>query len=104
MKGLGALAILAFLATACAASPVTSTPSPSAKGGALATPSVSPSPAGAKGGSPSPIPGVVDPSVRCPGKPTGGPIALIGQSIYDVTEPLRPRLLCHAANTVVHLN
>lgn len=95
------IAAVLLLTTACAASPVAlATPSPQAKGDA---PSPPPIPTGAKGDSPSPIPGVPSPSARCVARPSGGPMALIGQALYDVTDPVHPRLLCQITNTVAHL-
>ena len=58
---------------------------------------------GAKGGSPSPISGVVDPSVNCVAKPSGAPMVMVGEAIYEVADPTHPRLLCQVKNTTVHL-
>ncbi|TMC33763.1 MAG: hypothetical protein E6J28_13890 [Chloroflexi bacterium] len=102
MRALLALGIAALMAAACAGSPIASS-SPSAKGGATSARTNLPSPTGAKGGSPSPIPGVPAPFVGCAAKPTGGPMVLIGQAIYDVSDPVHPKLLCRVNNTVTHL-
>ena len=103
MRAALALGIAAMLASACAASPLASA-TPGAKGnGATSARTNPPSPTGAKGGSPNPIPGVPAPFVGCAAKPTGGPMVLIGQTIYDVTDPVHPVLLCRVNNTVTHL-
>src|SRR5205823_3615414 len=103
MRAVFALAIGAVLASACAASPLASA-TPGAKGNAATSTRINlPSPTGAKGGSPSPIPGVPAPFVGCAAKPTGGPMVLIGQAIYDVSDPVHPKLLCRVNNTVTHL-
>jgi hypothetical protein len=65
--------------------------------------SPSPIPTGAKGGSPPPIPGVPSPVVRCVARQAGGPMVLIGQALYDVTDAVHPRLLCQISDTVTHL-
>jgi hypothetical protein len=96
------LAVVLLALCACAASPI-ATGSPSAKGGpASDTRQPSPSP-GAKGGSPSPIPGVPDPLVACGARPSGGPMVLIGGALYEVTDPVHPVLLCQISNTTAHL-
>jgi hypothetical protein len=46
---------------------------------------------------------VPSPVARCTGKPNGGPMALVGQAIYDVTDATHPRLLCQVSNTATHL-
>src|SRR5438093_5111205 len=103
MTALLALGIAAMMATACAASPLASA-TPGAKGKAATSARTNPpSPTGAKGGSPPPTPGVPAPFVGCAAKPTGGPMVLIGQTIYDVTDPVHPVLLCRVNNTVTHL-
>ena len=96
------IAAILLAATACAASPLAAV-SPSAKGGPASEPrQVTPSP-GAKGGSPSPVAGVVDPSVSCVARPSGAPMVLVGQAIYEVADPTHPKLLCQAKNTAIHL-
>jgi len=35
---------------------------------------------------------------------SGGPIAMIGRAIYDVSDPVRPQLICRFENTAAHLN
>ena len=100
MKAVVGVAVAGLLATACVASPVAATQSPS---GATASPSLSPSPTTGKGSSPSPIPGIPSPSVRCVARPSGGPMVLLGQAIYEVADPVHPKLLCQIANTVTHL-
>jgi hypothetical protein len=96
MRSLGLFLLLVLLA-ACAAV------QPAAKGGAQASDarvaSPSPSPVGAKGGSPSPIPGVADPSATCLRPLPGTAMVLVGQAMYDVTDPVHPRLVCLVRNT-----
>jgi len=41
--------------------------------------------------------------VQCVTTPSGGPIVLIGRAIYDVTDPVRPMLLCRFVSAPVHL-
>ena len=102
-RGLAALAFAAVLGSACAASPLAGV-SPSAKGGPASEPRLaSPSPVGAKGGSPAPIPGVVDPSVTCLRPFTGTAMVLVGQALYDVTDAVHPRLVCVVRNTSAQL-
>jgi hypothetical protein len=96
---LGALAVAVLLATACAGAPAPE----NAKGNGTPPPSTLPSPVSAKGGSPPPTPGVPAPNARCVATPAGGPMALVGQAVYDVTDPIHPRLLCQVTNTVTHL-
>jgi len=43
------------------------------------------------------------PNARCVAKPAGGPMALVGQAVYDVADPVHPKLLCQISNTVTHL-
>lgn len=43
------------------------------------------------------------PFVQCVTTPSGGPIALIGRAIYEVSDPVRPTLLCRFVNTGAHL-
>jgi hypothetical protein len=97
------LAVALLAAGACAASPIAAA-TPGAKGGGVASPArtVSPSPPGAKGGSPPPIPGVPVASVRCVGQ-GGAAMVLVGRAIYDVTDPVHPKLVCTFVNTVAHL-
>jgi hypothetical protein len=89
-------------ATACAAT----VPPAAGKGGAASdvrSATASPAVPGGKGGSPSPIAGVVDPSVRCVSRLTGAAMVLIGQALYDVTDPVHPRLVCVIGNTSTQL-
>jgi hypothetical protein len=87
---------LPLLAVACQATP-TAVASPSPTQTAL-PPSPSPSPSSAE---PTPTPQPA--SLTCLAKPGGGPMVVIGTAIYEVTDPTHPRLLCHFANTHVHL-
>jgi len=100
MRSLGLFLLLVLLA-ACAAV------QPTAKGGGEASDarmaSPSPSPVGAKGGSPSPIAGVVDPSATCLRQFMGTAMVLIGQALYDVSDPVHPRLVCLVRNTSTQL-
>ena len=94
--------ITAFLLVASACG---SASTPVAKGGPASdvrTAAASPEPS-AKGGSPPPIPGVVDPSVTCVTRPTGAPMVLVGWALYEVADPIHPRLLCKIASTATHL-
>ncbi|HKW05939.1 MAG TPA: hypothetical protein VJS19_00035, partial [Candidatus Dormibacteraeota bacterium] len=96
------LALVLMLGCACAGGPPVAGPG---KGGAASDarlPTLSPSP-GAKGGSPSPIAGVVDPSAKCVRQFTGSAMVLIGRALYDVTDPVHPSLVCLISNTSVQL-
>jgi len=80
-------------------------PSPSV---GLSVPAItSPSP-GAGGRSPAPSPSPV-PAISCKTGSSAGAIAMIGGTylsprlIYDVSDPLHPRLLCTIAGTTAHL-
>jgi len=96
------LAVVLLAASACAASPLAGV-SPSAKGGPASEPrQASPSPVGAKGGSPPPIPGVPVASAKCVRQGAAATV-LVGHAIYDVTDPVHPKLVCKFANTVAHL-
>jgi len=88
---------------ACAGSPL-AVASPAAKGGGDASPArtASPIPTGAKGGSPPPIPGVPVARVACV-RQGGVAMVLVGHAVYDVTDPVHPKLICTFANTVAHL-
>src|SRR5260370_805561 len=92
--GLCQLAVALLAASACAASPL-AVATPGAKGGGDVSPArtLSPSHPGAKGGSPPPIPGVPVASVRCVGQ-GGAAMVLVGRAIYDVTDPVHPKLVC----------
>lgn len=95
-------AFVLLAATACAAA---NPPAAGAKGAGPASEprTASPFPTGAKGGSPSPIPGIADPSARCVARPSGAPMVLVGGAIYEVGDPVHPKLLCQVANTRAHL-
>jgi len=96
------LAVALLAATACAGSPVAQA-TPPAKGGASDARLSSPESPSAKGGSPSPIAGVPDPSARCFSSPGAGPYVLLGQALYNVGDPVHPQLMCLIKNTVAHL-
>ncbi len=106
MSRLARIAALAVFVTACGGAAPTAANSPSSSPRAtIATPSTasaSPRPSTA----PQPTPA---PQVTCHGGATAGPMFLISSSwtavqvLYDVTDPVRPRLLCKIANTSAHL-
>lgn len=108
MRSAVALAVAALLAGGCTAAgapggsvasrALTATP----RSAPSSTSSATPNSTGAAGGSPSPTPGAASATVTCTATPAG-PMALVGRAIYDVTDPLRPRLLCRIAGTVAHL-
>src|SRR5207253_3386134 len=61
------------------------------------TPSQQPDP------TPAPMQDGITAWVTCPGK-SGAVMAVVaGAIVYDVADPLRPRLVCRSANTVIHL-
>src|SRR5712664_389920 len=98
MKRLGLVAAGACLACACTANGplvASSSPTPTVSAGpsALVSPVASPS------ASPTPV----APWVQCVTTPSGGPIALIGRAIYEVSDPVKPTLLCRFVNTGGHL-
>ena len=95
------LALVLALVVACGGSTARAipspTPSPSPSAPAIPSPSPSPSPEGAP--TPSPLPAIV----LCVARPGGGPMVVVGSAIYEVTDATHPKLLCHFANTQVHL-
>src|SRR5713226_2945647 len=104
LKGLAALAVLV---TACgSAAPIAaSSPSPTPRPTiASSSPSGTPSPSPSTAPQPTPVP-----QVTCHGGATAGPMFLMNaagtavQVLYDVTDPVRPRLLCTIKNTSAHL-
>src|SRR5438046_10377176 len=67
-------------------------------------------------GSPAPSPAETSPiatpiptqdgitaSVTCSGRPATAMSVVAGAFVYDVADPVRPRLVCRSANTVIHL-
>ena len=63
----------------------------------MSTPSQQPDP------TPAPMQDGITAWVTCPGK-SGAVMAVVaGAIVYDVADPLRPRLVCRSANTVIHL-
>src|SRR5690348_458844 len=97
MRTLAAVAAVAFLASGCAAAEVQT-----GKGPASAALTATSNPTGAKGGSPPPVAGLPTPSVTCPGA-SGAAMALVGAALWDVTDPVHPRLVCRILNTTAHL-
>src|SRR5260370_39058811 len=101
-KGVAALAVVV---TACgAAAPTAATsPAPSPRA-TIATPTSAATPTPSTAPQPTP-----PPQVTCHGGATAGPMFLMSsawttvQVLYDVTDPVRPRLLCKIANTSAHL-
>ena len=93
--------VAAFLFSACAGAPAPVGGKGFSPASDARTVSSTAIPTGAKGGSPSPMPG--DPVANCTRKPTGGPMVVIAGMIYDVTDPVHPALLCQVSNTVAHL-
>jgi hypothetical protein len=111
MKRSAALAAL-LLVAACgsgstAATIPTPSPSPTAHDVASLPVSTSPSP-GTGSRSPIPSPSPV-PEISCKTGSSAGAMVMIGgyyapaELIYDVTDPLHPRLLCTISNTTAHL-
>jgi hypothetical protein len=114
---------LATLLLACGSTPVavhtagpSASASPAAQSPSLqATSSPSPSPSASLQASPSSEPSTppLTVTVSCHGKPAGGALALLGRDVYpdfasaadlyDVTNPLAPRLICTIGNTSSHL-
>jgi hypothetical protein len=93
-------------ATLLAVSGCAAVQQPAGTGGAASevrTATVSPVATPGKGGSPSPVAGVVDPSVSCTGPFTGTVMVFVGAALYDVTDPVHPRLVCLTRNTSVQL-
>jgi len=92
------------------ASPIEQSPSQQASPSASPSSSASPEPSPSSEPSPSPLPV----AVSCHGAPAaGGSLVLLGRNeypdiastadLYDVTNPLAPRLICTIANTSSHL-
>jgi WD40 repeat protein len=111
-----AIAVLMLLATAgCATSTVATVPTPTPSPPPSPQPSpqpsppaTSPSPASA-GGTVSPSPNPPPPAtVACKSGSTASSLFLMGSSLptqllYDVSDPIHPRLLCTITNTSAHL-
>lgn len=99
VRSAAAVAIVAVLTAGCAGV----APLPGKGSGAASAPLVSTAPpTGAKGGSPPPVAGITPPSVTCSGSP-GASMALVGTALWDVTDPVHPRLVCRILNTTAHL-
>src|SRR5712692_3718239 len=111
MGRLAGLAAVVVFVAACGGSPSAAahSPSPSASHSA-ATARASPSPTDTSTATPSaaPSPSPV-PQVACRGGASTGPMVMTSaawtaeQLLYDVTNPVRPRLLCKITNTSSHL-
>ncbi len=104
MRLLGSLALAGLLAAACAGGPADDGAGKGYRASSdarAATPSVVPT--GAKGGSPSPVPGVPAASAACAARPSGDPMVLIGGAIFDVRDPVHGFPMCVISNTVAHL-
>src|SRR6266849_268222 len=105
MQRLNGLAALAVFVTACgSASPTAAiSPSPTPRP-TIATPTAIPSPRPSTAPQPTP-----PPQVTCHNGASTGPMLLVSatwtaiQLLYDVTDPVRPRLLCKISNTSTHL-
>src|SRR6266576_943295 len=111
----GALLIAAVTLMACGASsrPLAQTspdpthqPSPTATLQVDTSPSSSPTtpvPARSPASSPEPTPAAAAASVKCTGGPGMAMVVIARTFVYDVADPLHPRLACRGANTVIHL-
>jgi len=97
MRTLAAVAAVAFLTSACAAAELHT-----GKGPASAALTATSNPTGAKGGSPPPVAGLPTPSVACPGA-SAAAMAIVGSALWDVSDPVHPRLVCRILNTTAHL-
>src|SRR6266852_3122746 len=97
MRRFGCIAALAVFVTACGAAAPTaaSSPAPSPRS-TIATPTLAASHPPTPSTAPQPTP---PPQVTCHGGATAGPMFLMNsawttvQVLYDVTDPVRPRLL-----------
>ncbi len=65
------------------------------------SPAPSPTPAQTSQPESAPTPGVA--SVTCSGGPGTAMVVIARAFVYDVADPLHPRLACRGANTVIHL-
>ena len=79
----------------------------SACGGAAPVAQVSPAPSAAHS-STAAVTAAPAVTVSCPGRPTGGPTVLLGraggvQTVFDVSDPVHPRLLCRISGGPAHL-
>jgi hypothetical protein len=52
---------------------------------------------------PTPTPQPVVASVSCSGGPAAAMAVIAGQFLYDVGDPVNPRLICHASDTIIHM-
>src|SRR5207247_3269290 len=110
-----ALLIAAVTVMACGASarpgaqtspPPTHQPSPTATFQAQSSPSsvpTAPSTEPSPATSPVPTPTAALASVTCSGGPSATMAVVAGTFVYDVADPIHPRLVCRGANTAVHL-
>jgi hypothetical protein len=101
-----AVLLVACSAPRTAAAVVSPSPSPSPSLSpfpAVASASPSPSPSPDQSPTDQPPPSALPPSVVCTAKPTGGPVVLVGEALYDVTDPVHPKLLCTIRFTAVQL-
>src|SRR6266849_3456111 len=77
--------------------------SPTATQGSELTPTPKPEPTPSTSESPEPAPTPAVASVKCSGGPGVAMTVVSGQFIYDVSDPINPRLVCRGANTYVRL-
>ena len=77
--------------------------SPTATQGSELTPTPQPEPTPSTSQSPEPAPTPAVASVKCSGGPGVAMTVVSGQFIYDVSDPINPRLVCRGANTYVRL-
>src|SRR5258706_8846431 len=74
---------------------------PKAVPAAQVSPAQSPTPTQTSQPESTPAPGVA--SVRCSGGPGTAMVVIARAFVYDVADPLHPRLVCRGASTVIHL-
>jgi hypothetical protein len=78
---------------------------PTAGPSAQTSPAVSPTPTSQPAPTPTPTPAPTggSASVTCSGGPGAAMAVVAGQFVYDVSDPIHPRLVCRTSNTYFHL-
>ena len=99
------LFLAGLIVTACGTTPTSVRPSPSASQTATVTrqPELTPSPHPSPSPSPEPSPTPAVATMKCSGGPATAMVVLENSFVYDVVDPIHPRLICRGTDTAIHL-
>jgi hypothetical protein len=105
-----ALLFAGLMVAACGAAPPTAqaspahnpTPKATQQSQLVPTPTPTPTPKPKPTPTSEPAPTAVA-SVKCSGGPGAAMVVIAGDFVYDVADPVHPRLVCRAASTAIHL-